>query len=179
MAAQILQFLEAMPGFGLLTGAWVFLKALFIFLDLALLGLFLFSVRQGWKFRPHLEVSENGGKPANGKLVPILRKDVVKTRWRAVTDRASAGSLDALRIALIEADALTDDVLKWIGSPGGHMADRLSVFDAEEIKSLEGVWRAHRLRNDLVHTPGFTATPEEVQKALEAYEKFLTEIGAF
>ncbi len=178
MPPQMLQFLEAMPGFGLVAGAWVFLKALFIFLDLALLGLFLFSVRQGWKFRPHLEVSENG-KPANGKLAPILRKDVVRTRWRAVTDKAGAGSLDALRIALIEADTLTDDVLKWINSPGEHMADRLGAFDAEEVKSLEGAWRAHRLRNDLVHTPGFTATPEEIQKAMEAYEKFLAEIGAF
>jgi hypothetical protein len=60
--------------------------------------------------------------------------------------------------------------------PGEHLADRLSNLDQDDIKSMNRVWRAHRLRNDLVHTPGFAVSPSDAQQAMDDYEAFLKEM---
>ncbi len=159
-----------------MAGAWLFLKIFFIVLDFALLGFFLFAFYQGWKMRPTIEFRYES--PDEKALRPVLRKEMVQKRWQAVRAKAEENFADAPRIAVLEADALLDDVLKMLGTPGEHLADRLGAFDAGEVKSLDRVWRAHRLRNDLVHTAGFTASPEETIQALNDFEEFLKEIGA-
>lgn len=172
---QFLQFLYNLPGFAQLTAAWLFLKILFILADATLLFLLLWSVYEAWKFRPHLELHEEHTTHA---MVPVLRKDVVQKRWQQLLTKASDGSPDSARIGVIEADALTGEVLKMLGVKGAHIADQLQTFDAAEVKTLERVWRAHRLRNDLVHTPGFYVSPEDAQKTIQDYHSFLVEIDA-
>jgi hypothetical protein len=58
------------------------------------------------------------------------------------------------------------------------MADRLEQLNRADLPSLDDLWRAHRIRNDLVHTVGFTLTPNETREILGVYEKFLLELGA-
>ncbi len=142
-------------------------KFVFAFLDLVLLLLVVYLFTKIWKFRPHLVVS----LPPEKKTL-TLRRAIVQERWKKIAARASAGTLDSMRLAIIEADTLVNDSLKRMGLPGEHMADRLANFSDPEI-DLTRIWRAHRLRNDLVHAAGFTISVEEAKKAIDDYESFL------
>ena len=168
----LVDFLEDVPGFEIAHVIWVVFKVLFIIADFLLLGGFIFSFIKGWGYRPQLEPQE-----AAGRRTKTLLRTVYKERWEGILKKSS-GSADSLRLTVIEADSLIDDILKNMGLPGETMADRLSNLPSDSMRSVEGLWRAHRLRNDLVHTSGFPLSAEEARRALDAYQAFLTEIEA-
>lgn len=147
-------------------------RAFFIALDAALFLGLVFAIFKGLPFRPKLAPHTGGAV----KRTFTLRDALVKERWAEITKKASAGSPDLLKLALIEADKLADDALKRMGLEGEHMADRLQQVRPEELRSLNALWAAHRLRNEFVHTPGYHASPEEIRKALQGYEAFLREV---
>lgn len=145
-------------------------KLVFGFLDLVLLLLVAWLFTKIWRLRPHLVVA----LPPEKRTL-TLRRAIVQERWKKIMARVGGGTLDSFRVAIVEADTLVNDSLKRMGLPGEHMADRLASFSDPEI-DLSRIWRAHRLRNDLVHSAGFTITPEEAKRTLEDYESFLKNI---
>ena len=131
------------------------LRAIFIVVDIVLLCVFIFAVFKGWKFRPKLGVS----KPEE-KIV-TLGNAALKERWEGIVEKTKSGSLESLRIAIIDADKLADDILRRMGLDGKHIADRLEQLSHDDFFSLERLWRAHRVRNQLVHEPDFRISAEE------------------
>lgn len=150
---------------------WHSMRAFFFFLDLVLAVAFLATFIVSLKYRPHLRPSYG-----HAKKTLTLRDELMKERWAAIVKKASEGAPDALKISVIDGDKLADDVLKQLGLAGEHMADRLEKLSSQELKSLDRLWRAHRLRNNLVHTPGFQISISEARKAIEDYESFLKEV---
>ncbi len=116
--------------------------------------------------------------PKQIKKTKQLQNTMIKDRWAAVVKKFAIGTPEAARVSVIEADAVVDAVLKSnMQLPGEHLADRLSNLASDQVKSLDRVWRAHRIRNELVHTPGFILSINDAHKALEDYEAFLKEVG--
>lgn len=124
-----------------------------------------------WRFRPPYTY-----QPYSTKRQKVVGSKVFERRWKKVTRRLLDGTSDSLRLAVIEADKLADDVLKSMQLKGEHIADRLQHLSSDDLKSLDGLWQAHRTRNDVVHTPGFTLSGEEAQKTLRQYEAFFREV---
>jgi hypothetical protein len=147
------------------------LRIIFILLDVILVAGFIILIVKTWKFRPNLHLKEKT------KRIFTLRTEVFRERWQSVIRRFNLSSPESMRLAIIEADGVVDAILKEVGVPGEHMADRLMKIAPESLSSLNRLWRAHRLRNELVHTPGFTLSAEEAKAAMEDYESFLKEIG--
>ncbi|MFH0891004.1 MAG: hypothetical protein V1856_03155 [Candidatus Liptonbacteria bacterium] len=170
--ARTTGFLRDLPGWDYLPRIYTTLKVIFIILDVILLGIFIFAFVKSLEYRPHLELTRK--TKSEGKT---LKLDLIQSRWKKILQRKKEGNLDSLRIAIIEADALVDDVLKQKGVPGEHMADRLSNLDTEDLPSIEKLWGAHRLRNDLVHTSGFFVSTDDTARTLEDYQTFLKELG--
>src|SRR3989344_1992025 len=150
---------------------WEAIRAIIVFLDLILLIWFIAVFIVSLKYRPRL-------RPSRGaiKKTFTLRDAVLKERWQNVRRKAAIGSPDALKVAIIDADKIVDDSLKQLGLGGEHMADRLEKIMPHEIRSLSRLWRAHRVRNNLVHTPDFIIKAAEARKTLEDYEAFLKEV---
>lgn len=161
------------PGTELIDSFFSYLKWIFIILDVVLIALTALAFRRAWAMRPKLEIDTVSGGPDFN-----FRTAVNVKRWRAVVARAATNSPDSLRIAVIDADALVNDVLKQMGLEGQHMADRLMRLDPQEITTLNRLWRAHRTRNDLVHTPGFFLAPADAQSCLRDFQAFLNEVKA-
>ncbi len=148
------------------------IKWICIVIMILLAGGFIFALYKGWSYHPRYELETR-----KAKKIFTLRDVVTKEHWESIVRKFSLGTPEAAREAVIEADALVDTVLKSMEIPGQHLADRLSNLEPEEIASLDRAWRAHRTRNDLVHTPGFALTEKEAQKTLEDYEAFLKDLG--
>lgn len=159
--------------FDSLGGVFLGIKIVFIFLDIALAVFLAYALSGLFKYRPAFVRN-----PKKHKRKRTLRSAVIGERWREIMKRFEGGTLDSMKFAIIDADGLVDDILKQLGLPGEHFADRLARLTPDELKSFPRIWRAHRVRNDLVHTPGFTLVPEEAKEVMDDYRAFLTELEA-
>ena len=152
-----------------------YINPIFVILDVVLFGVLIFAAIKAWPTRPQLSILykyekvKKTKKPTYGKIVAM---------WQRVAEKMKTGTPEAVRLAVIEADAVVDEFLKQVGYEGDHLADRLSQIVPGELDSMEGVWRAHRLRNNLVHAPQIRVTRREADEALKQFENFLKELGA-
>lgn len=147
-------------------------KTVFLMLNAALVIGLIYVFRKSWQFRSFLSSEEVSIKHSSSAKNPIFIK-----RWSEIEKKAATGLPEAVKIAIIEADKLVDDVLKKFGIAGEHMADRLENLPTDEMRNLDALWRSHRLRNNIVHAPGFEVSSAEAKHALKNYKAFLEELG--
>lgn len=151
-------------------------KYTLIFLSAVLVFFFVFSFAELISFRPPFVLDPR--RPARRRhYAPRAHAPTPQEQWRKISARLAEDNPDALRLAVIEADGFVDNMLKKKGYEGETFADRLSLLNQDDFKTLDLVWDAHRLRNDLVHTHGFNLTADRARKALVNYEAFLRELG--
>ncbi len=124
----------------------------------------------GIKMRPKF-VHDN-----SAPLMTIKRAELLE-KWIQIRNKYDSGSVDNSKVAIIQADALVDMILKNAGLEGKHMADRLMNIDRSELRSLEDIWTSHKIRNNVVHTDGFELSADLSDKAMRGYERFLKELN--
>ena len=152
-------------------------RIFFIVLDILLAVGFIYALVRAWHYHPNFGGHGHDGKTGeHAKRVPTMRDIVLRERWRSIEAKFALGTPESTRLAIIEADALVDTALKGMQIPGEHLADRLANIDQSDVKSMNRIWRAHRLRNDLVHTPGFAVSSPDAQRTMDDYEAFLKEM---
>ena len=100
----------------------------------------------------------------------------VDKKWQIIQTRLRKGDEANLKLAIIEADNIFDDILKQMGLPGVDMGERLRQFEPHELKSVNLVWEAHRLRNAIVHEPSIQISREQAEQAVKNYEAALKEL---
>lgn len=149
-------------------------RFVFIVLDILLVVLFIVLFAKSLKFRPKFYFNPE----ALAKKKKRIKERIWVAHWNHVLEKARKNPPQSLFLGIIEADGLVDNVLKKIGIPGEHMADRLERLAGRDLKSIDRLWRAHKVRNDLAHTPGFTLDPHDAEQILGDYEAFLKEIEA-
>ena len=113
-----------------------------------------------------------------GTEIPTLPKSKLKKKWEKIRARLEAKDEANLKLAVIEADGLIDEILKRIGYKGETMAERLKNIKPAQLKSLDDLWQAHKVRNNTVHKPDFKLTLHQTEEAIENYEKVLEELEA-
>lgn len=97
-------------------------------------------------------------------------------RWSKILARLDKGDEANLKLAVIEADNLFDEILKRMSLPGKDMGERLRQFEEHELSSVNLVWEAHRLRNLIVHEPGSRLSREQAEQAIKNFEAALKEL---
>jgi len=148
-------------------------KALFIALDVVLLFGFIFAFKKALHFRPKFDFGKNPRKKLHS-----LRNAYFRKRWDEIINKyTSPKTTDSMRLAVLESDSLVDKYLKDLRFPGEHFADRFAYMDKQQLKSVDGVWDAHRVRNEIAH--GKNVSIGDAATALKKYEAFFREIGIF
>lgn len=100
----------------------------------------------------------------------------IERHWQKIKNRLEKNDEANLKLAVIEADNLLDDILKRMGLEGKDMGERLEKISKEQLKSLDEIWEAHRLRNLIVHESGIHIGKDEAEKSIGAYENALKEL---
>lgn len=158
--------------------AWSYwLAPVYIILGFILLTVGIYCCIRYFPTRLKVDMFEHAS--ADAQKLKRKKDPRIPKYWEQLVRRANTGTPENLRLAILEADALVDYFLKTSGYAGEHMADRLSQLIGSDMKSLEPLWKAHRLRNDIVHTPGYMISPKTAAQALYAYRDFLIELDAF
>jgi hypothetical protein len=113
----------------------------------------------------------------------ILKTDMPKKKagnaWAAVQKHFFAGDTNDLKIAVMEADNILNDALQYAGIRGVNLGDRLKSIKRNQIPNLEDVWDAHKLRNEIAHETNFPLKRDTAERALDAFETALKNLGAF
>lgn len=108
---------------------------------------------------------------------PTTDRTEVPEVWVQIAKLAESDVPSDWNMAVIRADALFDEMLKSMGYQGDTVADRLRIVDTTQLKSVDRIWSAHRLRNMIAHDPKLQHTKETIAQALYAYEHGLEELG--
>ncbi len=145
-------------------------KFIFILLDIGLAVCFVIVLAKALAERPSLH--------PHRAAAPTLtaRRAEVQDAWHKVQAKFGQGSIDSMKVAIIDADKLIDTMLKDAGFAGDSMAERLKQINPGSLSSYERLWRAHRLRNNLVHSHDFALTSGLADQAMKDFEAFLTEL---
>lgn len=103
----------------------------------------------------------------------------IEKQWQSLMKKLESPSEAEWKLAVIEAENILDEVLQRIGFSGESFGERLKQVKPEQLKNLEEVWEAHKIRNNIVHDPDYKLSLDQAKKVLEIYEKALRDLEAF
>lgn len=104
-----------------------------------------------------------------------LNYELVKTKWAEIVAMQDKGG-SGLKNALIEADKLLDYVMIHKGFSGETMGDRLKS-GGSRFSNLNGVWAAHKLRNQIAHEIEHDIVAEQIKNAINILKGAIQELG--
>lgn len=103
-----------------------------------------------------------------------IDREFYEAKWKDI--EAMFRQENTMPLAVIEADKLLDKALKDRGFRGETMAERM-VAAKNELKKREQVWRAHKLRNRLVHETNTQLNKRLAIDTLLSYKKAMKDLG--
>lgn len=105
-----------------------------------------------------------------------LPKDRYRERWLKITNNL-ADNPASLQMAIMEADKLLDMALKEKGVSGTTMGERMKQAK-DMFSDRNGVWAAHKLRNQLAHEDNVKLDMRRTKIALDKFRGALKDMGA-
>lgn len=102
-----------------------------------------------------------------------------RKRWAGIRQRFEAGTESEYKLAVIEADALLNDVLEDKGFAGKNFDEKIEKVGKTQIPNPDEVISAHKIRNNIVHDPNYKLTKEEVKQVIAIYEKTIKDVESF
>lgn len=112
-----------------------------------------------------------------GKRKYTFNKDEYQTRFLTIENKLDAKNPATFMNTVIDADKLLDKAMMEMGMPGKTMGDRLKK-SGDKFTNLNGVWRAHKLRNALAHESDLEISYKQAFNALAIYKQALKDLGA-
>jgi|SRR3989338_9838252 len=140
----------------------------FLFMGLAVYFIIQFQKLVGIKAQI-TQLSLRAKEPASG--------GGLQSKWEEILRHLDSDREAEWKFAIIEADKLIDDLLKSAGYSGETMGDRLIGMEKGQLESLDGLWEAHKVRNNLVHDVNYFLRYAEARRVVQLYERVLQELG--
>lgn len=144
-----------------------------------IVGGIIFLIVKSWPFRARFYIKE--AFDFSKKLVDEKEefKQEVQEKFDSIVAKMASEHPEDWKIAILEADHLIDEVLIWHGHRGKDMGERLKSITEREVESINELWQAHKLRNQIAHNINIEISKKEAEKAIEIYRKVLKEFNLF
>jgi hypothetical protein len=165
------------PNFGVIYHTVLTVLALFFIVMIAYCSVRMFEIRA--KEREHLEheITEYAERQAK-KAKFTGASPIVNERWDNVLKYLSSENPSDWKVAVIEADAMLEDLTDTLEFEGENLGERLKSANREKFKTLDEAWEAHLIRNRIAHEGlKFDLTLREAQRAVALYERVFQEFG--
>lgn len=102
--------------------------------------------------------------------------ELKNARWEKILGYTNSGNPSDWRMAVIEADAMLEEVLRATGYEGESVGDMLKNVDKNEFSTIDDAWEAHKVRNCIAHSgEGFQLNERETKRVIALFEKVFTE----
>lgn len=96
-------------------------------------------------------------------------------RWQKIKNLANSANSADWKIAILEADKILDEMTKRMGYEGDSIGDRLKKIEPSDFLTLNDAWEAHKVRNNIAHSPDFELNSRQVRDTLKRYENVFKE----
>lgn len=147
-----------------------------------LVGIFVLLIKS-LSFRPKIRVLlgliglSKKTQVSNVQYQAIMRhRELIRKKWEKLLEKIKSNDERDLRLAIIEADTLVDEILVQHNHPGKDMGERLKSMHPGEIENLDDLWEAHKMRNRIAHESGFHITLDEARKIINIYHRTLKDL---
>lgn len=115
----------------------------------------------------------SGGKSS----VSTATKNKIASDWTNIEQQLKGGSPSQLRQALITADKSLDNAMQDV-VVGETMGERLkNAKDKFDYTTYDKLWKAHKMRNALVHESGYEPPHHMLKKGIEDLRRGLVKLG--
>jgi hypothetical protein len=119
-------------------------------------------------------VPENLRVGLKGMNMPVISKSKMQKRWNKITNYLKSDNVSQYKVAIIEADAVADEILGGIGYKGANMTEKLEQVGVAHLDDyLEALKGAHQVRNRIVHEAEFVVDQRLAKATVGVYENFL------
>lgn len=109
-----------------------------------------------------------------GSDIPMISNNKMLKRWKRVKERLVGQNDSQYKVAIIEADAIADEILAGIGYKGANMGEKLEQVGENHLDDhLEALRGAHEIRNRIVHEADFAVDQRMATAVVGVYENFL------
>lgn len=150
------------------------IESILLFLIVFLIVGIIILIVKSWRFRPQFDIGRGLHLPAVNDATKAYQK-IVSQKWEQIIQRAAGKDEKSYRLAILEADGLIDESLQKGGYQGKDMAERLKTIHPNELKNLDALWEAHKIRNRIAHEADFRLSISEAERILEIYQAVLKE----
>ena len=166
---NVVQFLLNPPQSGWL----IFIKVLFLLIDLGMIAFIVYALlKTNWLNKLLLyDVQE---------FLTYKHFGLSKTRkkWEGIEKDLEKGTEPEMKLAVVEADSLLDNVLRIMGYDGKDMTSRLEKINTNIIEDLEDLKKYHKIYSNIIHDPTYRLDSKLAEEALKAYRKALVDLDA-
>jgi len=121
------------------------------------------------------------GEEVEHYLGVLAGADVSKRRtlkaWKQIQKRLKTKKESQLKLAILEADQILNEILRMAGYPGKNLDERLEQINSAQLSNIEEIKQAHKLKNRIVSEPDFIITPNEAGIIIDIYKKAFQELN--
>lgn len=174
-AQQVADYLQAASvpaAYNALVRDWGIFVALSLFICLLLAALVTYCVIRIFQIRRHEALKFE----AASQTVAAHDMPRSQLRWNRIMEEIRSGIEQNLRLAILEADIMLNELLDVLGYKGETMADKMRQVDRANFNTIDLAWEAHRARNTIAHQgTGVSLGTQEANRIINLYGKIFRE----
>jgi hypothetical protein len=114
-------------------------------------------------------------KTLTGTNMPIASRNKMKKRWMEIEKRLGSDQSSQYKLAILEADAMVNEVLDQIGYEGNNIIKKLESVTEKQISNVESIRSAHRVRNEIINNRNFFIDRKNSLETIKIYKIFLSD----
>jgi hypothetical protein len=103
----------------------------------------------------------------------------MRGRWQKIMRRLDVDNESEHKLAIIEADALLDEMLKKMNLKGDNIDERLEKITKLMISNVEELKLAHQTRNSVVYDVDYRLSLQEARRVLLVYQRAFEDLDLF
>lgn len=123
-----------------------------------------------------------GRKNLNSEgYLSLMDRQTASEMWQKVEEQVGYGKPSNYRSAVIDADKILEFVLSKMYPKLANTGERLKAAKVRFVGNYEtydGLWFAHKVRNEIVHNVAFELPSSQITDILEKFKAGLVRLGA-
>ena len=137
----------------------------------------MFEIRKKEHRHLHQEIEEYAHHQALREQEAQDKQNAFKNeKWAVVIEHTFSENEADWKLAIIEADAMLENLLEQLGFKGENLGERLKGADPENFKTISYAWEAHLIRNKIAHEgTDFILSHHEAKRVIALYESIFRE----
>lgn len=132
------------------------------------LGIQRVEAEEGAKRKQHFSLDNN----------KTTQKNPTQKRWDAIISMFQSNDSTAWRMAIIDADAMMEDLVDSMGFQGQNFGEKLKQMQQVGVPWVQSAWDVHLLRNKLAHEGSrYPLNNREAYQVFKVYESIFQNTG--